>query len=129
MTYFIQRGSEAIADWLGDSLASEYPQFLDDGYMVLTPPDQRQDPQAWLDGQDVKARTRAELIKWISQPADVHHKVEVAVREELEARLNAQVSSMIYSGHCFYTMDVESNFRSVLIHTIIRDVLSKEESP
>ena len=126
---FIQRGAEAIACWLGDSLAREYPQFLDDGYMVLTPPEKRITPQAWLDLQDVKPHTRSELYKWVTQSADVHHKVEVAVREELEARLNAQVSSMIYSGQCFYTMDVESNFRSVLIHTIIRDVLSKEESP
>ncbi len=121
---FIQTGAEAIADWLGDSLNKVT--FSDDWRAALTPKDKRLTPQAWLDGQNVRPKTRAEVWKWISQPRDVHAKVETAVREELEARLNAQISSMIYSGTTFYTMDVETTFRAVLIHTIIRDVLSKQ---
>ena len=126
---FILRGAEAIAGWLGDSLAREYPQFLDDGYMALTPPEKRITPQAWLDLQDVKPHTRSELYKWITQPRDVYQKIELAVREELTSRVNERVSVMIYSGRTFCTMDIETTFRAVLIHTIIRDVLSKEESP
>ena len=126
-TNFIQRGAEAIADWLGDSLGKEL--FLDDWKMALTPPEKRITPQAWLDLQDVKPHTRSELYKWITQPRDVYHKVEKAVREELGSRVNERVSVMIYSGRSFCTMDIEATFRDVLIHTIIRDVLCKEQSP
>ena len=124
---FIQRGAEVIANWLGDSLGKEL--FLDDWKMALTPPERRITPQAWLDLQDVKPHTRSELHKWITQPREVYQKIELAVREELTSRVNERVSVMIYSGRTFCTMDIETTFRSVLIHTIIRDVLSKEESP
>tara|TARA_R100000951_G_C2501934_1_gene137666 strand:- start:224 stop:520 length:297 start_codon:yes stop_codon:yes gene_type:complete len=67
----------------------------------------------------------AELKTWANQSAEVYRKVEAAVRREMVSRVNAQITSMILSPSTD-AVTIESNFRDVLIHIIIRDVLAKE---
>ena len=67
-----------------------------------------------------------ELKVWSEQPEEVYRKVEAAVRREMVSRVNAQITSMILSPRTQDAVTIESSFRDVLIHIIIRDVLSKE---
>ena len=65
-----------------------------------------------------------ELKVWSEQPEEVYRKVEAAVRLEMVARVNAQITSMFLSPRTQDAVTIED----VLIHVIIRDVLSKELS-
>jgi hypothetical protein len=65
-----------------------------------------------------------ELKVWSEQPEEVYRKVEAAVRREMVSRVNAHITSMILSPRTQDAVTIED----VLIHVIIRDVLSKELS-
>lgn len=67
-----------------------------------------------------------QLKTWGNQSAEVYRKVEAAVRREMVSRVNAQITSILLSPRTQDDVTIESNFRDVLIHIIIRDVLSKE---
>lgn len=65
-----------------------------------------------------------ELQTWAEQPEEVYRKVEAAVRLEMVSRVNAQITSMFLSPRTQDAVTIED----VLVHVIIRDVLSKELS-
>ena len=67
---------------------------------------------------------QGELKTWANQSAEVYRKVEAAVRREMVSRVNAHITSMILSPRTQDAVTIED----VLIHVIIRDVLSKELS-
>jgi len=71
-------------------------------------------------------QTRAELKVWSEQPEEVYREVEESVRAAMTSRLDKQLTSIIYGKEAHFCLNVDQDFKAILIHTIIRDVLSKE---
>ena len=70
----------------------------------------------------------AELKVWSEQPEEVYRKVEESVRAAMTSRLDKQLTSIIYGKEADVCLNVDQDFKAILIHIIIRDVLSKELS-
>ena len=70
----------------------------------------------------------AELKVWSEQPEEVYRKVEESVRAAMTSRLDKQLTSIIYGKEADFCLNVDQDFKAILIHIIIRDVLSKELS-
>ena len=67
-----------------------------------------------------------ELKVWSEQPEEVYREVEESVRAAMTSRLDKQLTSIIYGKEAHFCLNVDQDFKAILIHTIIRDVLSKE---
>ena len=70
----------------------------------------------------------AELKVWSEQPEEVYRKVEESVRAAMACRLNNQLNAVICGKEAHFCLNVDQDFKAILIHIIIRDVLSKELS-
>jgi len=71
-------------------------------------------------------QTRAELKVWSEQPEEVYREVEESVRAAMACRLNKKLSAVICGEEAHFVLNCEQDFKAILIHIIIRDVLSKE---
>lgn len=72
--------------------------------------------------------TDTELKVWSEQPEEVYRKVEESARAAMTSRLDKQLTSIIYGKEADFCLNVDQDFKAILIHIIIRDVLSKELS-
>jgi len=71
-------------------------------------------------------QTRAELKVWSEQPEEVYREVEESVRAAMTSRLDKQLALIIFGKEADFCLNVDQDFKAILIHIIIRDVLSKE---
>jgi len=72
--------------------------------------------------------TDTELKLWRDQPSEVYRAVEESARAAMACRLNNQLSAVICGKEADFCLNVDQDFKAILIHIIIRDVLSKELS-